>query len=86
VLDELGAAAAGTPGRLPRRPWPPGASRAARTMLALLVDGQVLGPSRLAALTGLPAAAGATVVELELAGFMRRLPGGVQAVALQRDG
>jgi len=84
VLDELGAAAAGTPGRLPRRPWPPGASRAARTMLALLVDGQVLGPSPL---TGLPAAAaGATVVELELAGFVRRLPGGVQAVALQRDG
>jgi DNA processing protein len=83
VLDELGGAAAGPPGGLPCRPLPPGAGRAARSLLALLVDGQVLAPSRLAALSGLPAAvvAGA-VVELELAGFVRRLPGGVQAVAV----
>ena len=83
VLDELGVGGAGTPGGLPSRPWPPGAGRAARALLALLVDGQVLGASRLTALSGLPAAtvAGA-LVELELAGFVRRLPGGVQAVAV----
>jgi DNA processing protein len=83
VLDELGVGATATPGGLPSRPWPPGGSRAARGLLALLVDGQVLGTSRLAALSGLPAqATGAAVVELELAGFVRRLPGGVQAVAV----
>jgi DNA processing protein len=87
VLDELGVGAAGTAGALARRPWPPGASRAARAVLGLLVDGGVVGQARLAALTGLPAAtAAAAMVELELAGFVRRLPGGVQAVALPADG
>ena len=87
VLDELGVGAAGTAGELARRPWPAGASRAARAVLGLLVDGGVVGPSRLAALTGLPAATAAcAMVELELAGFVRRLPGGVQAVALPSDG
>jgi DNA processing protein len=87
VLDELGAGTAGSAGTLARRPWPPGASRAARAVLGLLVDGGVVSPSRLAALTGLPAATAASaMVELELAGFVRRLPGGVQAVALPADG
>ncbi len=87
VLDELRTPAAGTPAGLPCRPLPPGASRAARALLTLLVDGQVLGASRLAALSGLPATAtAAAVVELELAGFVRRLPGGVQAVAVPFDG
>jgi DNA processing protein len=87
VLDELGVGATGTAGALARRPWPPGASRAARAVLGLLVDGGVVGQARLAALTGLPAAtAAAAMVELELAGFVRRLPGGVQAVALPADG
>ncbi|HEX6674675.1 MAG TPA: DNA-processing protein DprA, partial [Actinomycetes bacterium] len=76
VLDELGAPAVGG-GAQPlagQRPLPPGASQAARALLALLVDGQVLGVSRLAALSGLAAAAAAAaVVELELAGFVRRL-------------
>ncbi|HEY2960047.1 MAG TPA: DNA-processing protein DprA [Actinomycetota bacterium] len=87
VLDELGGAAAATrPGGLPRRPLPPRAGRAARSLLTLLVDGQLLGPSRLAALSGLPAAeVAAALVELELAGFVRRLPGGVQAVAVPPD-
>lgn len=87
VLEELGTAGTHTAGGLPCRPWPPGASGAARGLLGLLVDGQVLGPSRLAALSGLSAAAASgAVVELELAGFVRRLPGGVQAVAVPLDG
>jgi DNA processing protein len=86
VLDELCGVTAGPPGGLPRRALPPGAGRAARSLLALLVDGQVLGPSRLAALSGLPAAeVAAAVVELELAGFVRRFPSGVQAVAVPSD-
>jgi predicted Rossmann fold nucleotide-binding protein DprA/Smf involved in DNA uptake len=52
-------------------------------VLAVLVDGQVLGAPRLAALTGLAPAALATVlVDLELAGLVRRTAGGVQAVTL----
>jgi DNA-binding IclR family transcriptional regulator len=40
----------------------------------------------LANLTGLPAATAASaMVELELAGFVRRMPSGVQAVALPLD-
>jgi hypothetical protein len=86
VLDELGVGAAGTAGELARRPWPPGTSRAARVVLGLLIDGGVVGPSRLADLTGLPAATAASaMVELELAGFVRRMPSGVQAVALPWD-
>jgi DNA processing protein len=74
-----GAAAAGpaaAPGAAP-------AGGAARKVLAVLVDGQVLGAPRLADLTGLAPAALATVlVDLELAGLVRRTAGGVQAVAL----
>jgi DNA processing protein len=55
----------------------------ARKVLAVLVDGQVLGAPRLAATTGLAPAALATVlVDLELAGLVRRTAGGVQAVTL----
>jgi DNA-binding IclR family transcriptional regulator len=55
-------------------------------VLGLLIDGGVVGPSRLADLTGLPAATAASaMVELELAGFVRRMPSGVQAVALPLD-
>jgi predicted Rossmann fold nucleotide-binding protein DprA/Smf involved in DNA uptake len=66
-----------------RRQWPPGASAAARTVLRTLADGQVLGLTRLAAATGLgqPAVA-AAVVELELAGFVRRSAAGTEALAL----
>ena len=86
VLDELGVGTAGTAGELARRPWPPGTSRAARAVLGMLIDGGVVGPSRLADLTGLPAATAASaMVELELAGFVRRMPSGVQAVALPLD-
>jgi DNA processing protein len=85
--------AAATPRtRAPAGPAPPSPAAApgpapsgdgARKVLAVLVDGQVLGAPRLAALTGLAPAALATVlVDLELAGLVRRTAGGVQAVAL----
>jgi DNA processing protein len=64
-------------------PRPAAAGGDARKVLAVLVDGQVLGAPRLAAMTGLAPAALATVlVDLELAGLVRRTAGGVQAVAL----
>jgi len=88
VLEELELPAAGLEGGgLPRRRWPPCAGRAARVVLDVLVDGQVMGTARLASLTGLsPASLAGAVVELELAGFVRRLAGGLQAVALPLDG
>ena len=86
VLEELDLPVGGSAGGLPRRRWPPRAGRAARVVLDMLVDGQVMGAARLAALTGLPPASlAAAVVELELAGFVRRLAGGLQAVALPLD-
>ena len=52
-------------------------------MLAALVDGEVCGAPRLAALTGLePGDLAAVLLELELAGLVRRTAAGVQAVAL----
>jgi DNA processing protein len=70
-----------------RRQWPPGASVAARTVLRILADGQVLGLTRLAAATGLgqPAVA-AAVLELELAGFVHRSAAGAEALALPCEG
>ncbi|HYT25992.1 MAG TPA: DNA-processing protein DprA [Actinomycetota bacterium] len=83
VLAELELAPAGGAPELPLRRWPAGAGPAARAVLDALVDGQVMGTARLAALTGLPPEPLAVaVVELELAGFVRRLAGGLQAVAL----
>jgi DNA processing protein len=71
----------------PRRQWPPDASAAARTVLRALADGQVLGLTGLAAATGLrqPAVA-AAVLELELAGFVRRSAAGAEALALPCEG
>jgi DNA processing protein len=70
-------------------PWRRGTAAAApvgtpaRKVLAALVDGGVLGAARLAAVTGLePAALAAALLELELAGLVRRTAAGVQAVAL----
>jgi predicted Rossmann fold nucleotide-binding protein DprA/Smf involved in DNA uptake len=52
----------------------------------VLVDGGVLGAPRLAAMTGLePAALAAALLELELAGLVRRTAAGVQALALPRS-
>jgi DNA processing protein len=88
VLEELELppGGGGPAGGLPGRNWPARAGRAARVVLDVLVDGQVVGAARLASLTGLPPSAlAAAVVELELAGFVRRLAGGLQAVALPLD-
>jgi DNA processing protein len=75
VVGPGGAAPAG-------RPRAPG-GRAGRMVLAALVDGGVLGVPQLAATTGLaPPALAAALVELELAGLVRRTAAGAQAVAL----
>jgi DNA processing protein len=67
----------------PGRAWPAGATPAARTVLHALADGQVLGVARLAAATGLssPAVASA-VLELELAGLVRRSAAGAEALTV----
>jgi hypothetical protein len=84
AADPAAIPAAG--GQASRRAATPAAVRAgthARTVLAALVDGGVLGAPQLAALTGLePATLAAALLELELAGLVRRTAVGVQAVAL----
>jgi DNA processing protein len=97
ILEELGATAAparitaveghaSAPAGTPASAADPTAARAgtqARKVLAALVDGGVLGAPRLATMTGLvPAALAAALLELELAGLVRRTAAGVQAVAL----
>jgi DNA-binding IclR family transcriptional regulator len=52
-------------------------------VLHALVDGQVLGLARLAAATGLPSPAVASaLLELELAGFVRRSAAGAEALTV----
>jgi DNA processing protein len=99
VLEELGPAegsGALYPGPHPlEADDPPGRARrsrfsisgaATRALLAALVDGQPMGPARLAAVTGLSSATlAAALLELELAGVVRRTPAGVQAVVLPSD-
>jgi DNA processing protein len=94
ILEELGAVAApagpGAPAAELAAAPPAGGQAAsaptgthARKVLAALVDGGVLGAPRLAAMTGLePAALAGALLELELAGLVRRTAAGVQAVAL----
>jgi DNA processing protein len=83
VLEELGLAGGMGPYGPPRRRPPPGMSPDAHRMLGLLVDGQPLPLSRLAALTGLPPGTlAAALAELELAGFAHRSAAGVQAIAM----
>jgi hypothetical protein len=51
--------------------------------LAALVDGQVLGPHRLARAAGLrPTDLDTALFDLELAGLVRRTAAGIQAIAL----
>ena len=55
----------------------------ARAVLTALIDGQMLTPGRLAAATNLPPAdLDTALLELELAGLIRRTAGGVQAIGL----
>ena len=81
ILQELGAAtASGGPARV--QPWS-GLEAPARAVLTVLLDGQVLGPGRLAAGTDLPPAElDAALFDLELAGLVRRTAAGIQAIAL----
>jgi DNA processing protein len=85
ILEELGATtcAATASGEAARvQPWP-GLESPARAVLAALVDGQVLAPGRLAAATGLPAAdLDTALLDLELAGLVRRTAAGIQVIAL----
>jgi hypothetical protein len=64
------------------RTWP-GLEGPARAVLTALIDGQLLTPGRLAAATDLPPAAlDAALLDLELAGLVRRTVAGVQAISL----
>ena len=81
VLEALGWPGTPPGGALPRRPWPPGAP--ARQVLAALLDGHPASADRLAEATGLaPPDLAAALLELELAGFVRRFAGGVELLAL----
>jgi hypothetical protein len=76
-----GAGLAAGPGVGPRA-WA-GLDPAARAVLTALIDGQLLTPGRLAGATDLPPATlDAALLDLELAGLIRRSAAGIQAVNL----
>jgi DNA processing protein len=80
ILEELGATVDG--GATGAHAWP-GLDAPARAVLTALVDGQLVSPGRLAATTDLtPAALDAALLDLELAGLIRRTAAGVQAIGL----
>jgi DNA processing protein len=80
ILEELGATVGG--GATGAYAWP-GLDAPARAVLTALVDGQLISPGRLAATTDLtPAALDAALLDLELAGLIRRTAAGVQAIGL----
>jgi hypothetical protein len=55
----------------------------ARAVLTALIDGQLLTPGRLATATDLPPGdLDSALLDLELAGLIRRTAGGVQAIGL----
>jgi DNA processing protein len=81
ILEELGATVSGAPPNGPGA-WP-GLDGPARAVLTALIDGQLLTPGRLAAVTELPPATlDAALLDLELAGLIRRTTAGVQAISL----
>jgi DNA processing protein len=83
ILEELGATVGGD-STFASQAWS-GLDPPARAVLTALVDGQLLGLGRLAAATGLPPATlDATLLDLELAGLVRRTTAGVQAISLPR--
>ena len=80
ILEELGATVSGVAPRIPT--WS-GLDPSARTILTALIDGQLLTPGRLAAVTELDSASvDAALLDLELAGLIRRTAAGVQAINL----
>jgi DNA processing protein len=82
-FEELGASTSG--GTTPAvQPWS-GLDPPARAVLTALIDGQLLSLGRLAAATDLPPAAlDAALLDLELAGLVRRTAAGIQAIGLPR--
>jgi integrase/recombinase XerC len=81
ILEELGATVT-SPTADASRTWP-GLEGPARAVLTALIDGQLLTPGRLAAATDLPPAAlDAALLDLELAGLIRRTVAGIQAISL----
>ena len=92
ILEELGATVTGATiagagsaahgGGPGVQTWP-GLDPPARAVLTALVDGQLLSHGRLAAATTLPPAAlDAALLDLELAGLIRRTTAGIQAISL----
>jgi DNA processing protein len=80
ILEELGATVTDGATRVPT--WS-GLDPPARAVMAALIDGQLLTPGRLAAATGLaPATLDAALLDLELAGLIRRTAAGIQAISL----
>ena len=81
ILEELGATVT-SPTTDGSRTWP-GLEGPARAVLTALIDGQLLTPGRLATVTDLPPAAlDAALLDLELAGLIRRTVAGIQAIGL----
>jgi DNA processing protein len=77
ILEELGATAGGGPST-----WS-GLDPPARAVLTALIDGQLLTPGRLATATDLPPPTlDAALLDLELAGLIRRTAAGIQAIDL----
>jgi len=80
ILEELGATVTGGAASIPA--WS-GLEAPARAVLTALIDGQLLTPGRLATATDLPPATlDAALLDLELAGLVRRTAAGIQAVSL----
>jgi DNA processing protein len=82
ILEELGAPVASGDAAGTAQPWS-GLRPPARAVLTALADGQHLSPGRLAAAADLsPSELNQTLLDLELAGLIRRTASGVQAIAL----
>jgi DNA processing protein len=91
ILEELGATVTGatiadagaSPGGGPGAQTWSGLDPPARAVLTALIDGQLLTHGRLAAATALPPATlDAALLDLELAGLIRRTTAGIQAISL----
>jgi DNA processing protein len=83
ILEELGATV-GSDGTSAEPAWS-GLDPPARAVMTALIDGQLLSLGRLTAATDLPPPAlDAALLDLELAGLVRRTAGGVQAIGLPR--
>jgi DNA processing protein len=84
ILEELGATVTGDTASASQA-WS-GLDPPARAVLTALIDGQPLSLGRLAAATDLPPAAlDAALLDLELAGLVRRTTAGIQAIGLPPD-